>query len=71
MTVFAIVLGFVEGFFYSRVAPKGTFALPFVNYEMAQTHLFFFWGFVLVMTLFVLGLIAGLANWFALSRMVE
>ena len=57
MTMFAIILGFVEGFFYSRVAPTGTFSVPFVNYEMPQSHLFFFWGFVLVMTLFSLGLI--------------
>lgn len=58
MTSFAVVLGFVEGFFYSRVAPNGNFSLPFLNYEMPQSNLFFFWGFVLVMTLFSLGLIS-------------
>lgn len=56
MTVFAVIVAGVEGFFYSRVAPStGTFSLPFLNYEMPQIHLFFFWGFVLVMTLFSLG----------------
>jgi ABC-type multidrug transport system fused ATPase/permease subunit len=56
MTLFAVILACVEGFFYSRVAPStGTFSLPFVDYEMPQMHLFFFWGFVLVMTLFSLG----------------
>lgn len=58
VTIFAVVVACVEGFFYSRVAPTGTFTLPFFNYEMPQAHLFFFWGFVLVMTLFSLGLIA-------------
>ena len=58
MTSFAVILGFVEGFFYSRVAPTGNFSLPFLNYEMPQSNLFFFWGFVLVMTLFSLGFIS-------------
>lgn len=58
ITIFAMIVACVEGFFYSRVAPTGTFTLPFFNYEMPQNHLFFFWGFVLVMTLFSLGLIA-------------
>ncbi len=56
MTVFAIIVAGVEGFFYSRVAPStGTFSLPFLSFEMRQSDLFFFWGFVLVMTLFSLG----------------
>jgi len=58
MTTFAVILGFVEGFFYSRVAPNGNFSVPFINYEMPQSNLFFFWGFVLVMTLFSLGFIS-------------
>ncbi|MBI4428092.1 MAG: hypothetical protein HY562_03125 [Ignavibacteriales bacterium] len=58
ITIFAVIVACVEGFFYSRVAPTGTFTLPFFNYEMPQSDLFFFWGFVLVMTLFSLGLIA-------------
>lgn len=58
ITLFAVIVACVEGFFYSRVAPTGTFTLPFFGYEMPQSHLFFLWGFVLVMTLFSLGLIA-------------
>jgi hypothetical protein len=56
MVVFAVILACVEGFFYSRVAPSsGLFTLPFINYELPQSNLFFLWGFVLVMTLFGLG----------------
>jgi hypothetical protein len=56
MVVFSFILACVEGFFYSRVAPStGLFTVPFVNYEMLQSNLFFLWGFVLVMTLFSLG----------------
>lgn len=56
MLLFAIVIAVVEGFFYSRVAPtSGTFTLPFLDYVMLQSTLFFLWGFVLVMTLFSLG----------------
>lgn len=58
IAVFAVIVACVEGFFYSRVAPStDTFSLPFLKYEMPQSHLFFLWGFVLVMTLFSLGLI--------------
>lgn len=58
ITLFAVIVGCVEGFFYSRVAPTGTYSLPFLDYEMPLSDWFFFWGFVLVMTLFSLGLIA-------------
>lgn len=58
ITICAVIVACVEGFFYSRVAPTGSFTLPFLNYELPQSHLFFFWGFVLVITLFSLGLIA-------------
>ncbi|MBI3952084.1 MAG: hypothetical protein HY314_16680 [Acidobacteria bacterium] len=58
MTLFAVIVACVEGFFYSRIAPStDTFRFPFLNYEMPQSHLFFFWGFVLVMCLFILGFI--------------
>lgn len=58
IAVFAVIVACVEGFFYSRVAPSAdTFSLPFLSYEIPQSHLFFLWGFVLVMTLFSLGLI--------------
>ncbi len=55
MVVFSVILACVEGFFYSRVASTGLFTVPFINYEMPQSNLFFLWGFVLVMTLFSLG----------------
>jgi uncharacterized protein YukE len=58
LTLFALIVAFVEGFFYSRIAdPAATVSLPFFNYEMLQSHLFFLWGFVLVMVLFTLGFI--------------
>jgi len=56
ITLFAMIMACVEGFFYSRIAPStGTFSLPFLSYEMPQSNFYFFWGFVLVMTLFILG----------------
>jgi len=50
----------VEGFFYSRIMPTRTetVTIPLVNYTVAQTDIFFTWGFLLVMTLFGLGLIS-------------
>jgi len=56
MIVLAFIVACVEGFFYSRIAPSsGVFTVPFINYAMAQSNLFFLWGFALVMTLFSLG----------------
>jgi hypothetical protein len=61
----ALIVACVEGFFYSRIAPQGeTFTLPFVETAMAQSSLFFLWGFALVMTLFGL----GMATYEALDR---
>ena len=55
---FALIVASVEGFFYSRIAdPAATVSLPFLNYELPQSHLFFLWGFALVMVLFILGFI--------------
>jgi hypothetical protein len=49
----------VEGFFYSRIMPSRTetVTLPLIGYTVPQTDIFFMWGFLLVMTLFGLGLI--------------
>lgn len=58
ITLFAVIVACIEGLFYSRVAPTGTYSLPFLDYEIPLRDWFFFWGFVLVMTLFSLGLIA-------------
>lgn len=56
MMVFAFILACVNGFFYSRVAPSsGVLTLPFINYAMPQSTLFFIGGFILTMTLFSLG----------------
>jgi len=56
MMVFAFILACVDGFFYSRVAPStGVFTVPFINFTMPKSNLFFLWGFVLMMTLFSLG----------------
>lgn len=56
---FALLLSCVEGFFYSRVAPSGSpFTFPFIKYTIPQTDLFFLWGMILVLTLFLLGSIA-------------
>lgn len=54
----AVGMACIEGFFYSRIMPNRseTVTIPFVNYTVAQTDLFFLWGFLLVMTLFGLGL---------------
>jgi hypothetical protein len=58
ITVFAVIVASVEGFFYSGIASSTSmYSLPFLNYEMPKSHFFFFWGFVLVMALFVLGFI--------------
>jgi hypothetical protein len=61
-TLFAfgsICLACVEGFFYSRIIPNRTetVTIPVVNYTLPQTDMFFLWGFLLVMTLFGLGMI--------------
>jgi hypothetical protein len=54
----ALIVSFVEGSFYSRIAsPTTKVMFPFLNYEMLQTQLFFLWGFGLVWSLFLLGLI--------------
>jgi hypothetical protein len=55
----AVGMACVEGFFYSRIMPNRTetVTIPFLNYTLPQTDLFFLWGFLLVMTLFGLGLV--------------
>jgi hypothetical protein len=59
LVVFGVGIAVVEGFFYSRIHQNrtDTVTIPFVNYNLAQTDIYFIWGFLLVMTLFVLGLI--------------
>ena len=59
MTGFGIGIALVEGFFYSRIHPNraDTVTIPFVNYTIAQSDIYFMWGFLLVMSLFSLGLI--------------
>jgi len=53
----ALGLGFLEGYFYSQIAPSSAppFPIPIVGYKIPQSDFFFFWGFALVMALFVLG----------------
>ncbi|HEU0140964.1 MAG TPA: hypothetical protein VFQ79_14670 [Bryobacteraceae bacterium] len=55
--VLAVAIASVEGFFYSQVAPSrdSMVEFPFIGYEIKQAHLFFVWGFALVMVLFGLG----------------
>jgi hypothetical protein len=55
----AVGVACVEGFFYSRIMPSRveTVTLPLIGYTLPQTDIFFIWGFLLVMTLFGLGLI--------------
>jgi hypothetical protein len=55
----AVGVACVEGFFYSRINPNRseTVTIPLISYTLPQTDLFFLWGFLLVMTLFGLGLI--------------
>jgi hypothetical protein len=55
----AVCVACVEGFFYSRIVPNraDTMTIPLINYTLPQTDVFFMWGFLLVMTLFGLGMI--------------
>ncbi len=55
----AVCVACVEGFFYSRIIPNrtDTVTIPLINYTIPQTDIFFIWGFLLVMTLFGLGMI--------------
>ena len=55
----AVGVAGVEGFFYSRIVPNRTdiVTIPLIGYTLPQTDVFFIWGFLLVMTLFGLGLI--------------
>jgi len=59
VTVFAGGIACVEGFFYSRIIPTRTetVTLPIIGYTLPQTDIFFIWGFLLVTTLFSLGII--------------
>jgi len=54
----AMGIACVEGFFYSRISPDRTriVTIPIVNYGVPEPDIFFIWGFLLVMTLFLLGL---------------
>ena len=54
----AVAMACVEGFFYSRIMPNrtDTVTIPLIGYTLPQTDVFFIWGFLLVMTLFGLGL---------------
>jgi hypothetical protein len=54
----AVGIACVEGFFYSRIMPTRveTVTIPLIGYTLPQTDVFFIWGFLLVMTLFALGL---------------
>lgn len=55
----AVGVACVEGFFYSQIVQDNaaTVTIPLVNYTLPQAHLFFLWGFILVMALFGLGLV--------------
>jgi len=58
MSLFTFGIAIVEGMFYSRIHQNRAdmVTIPFVNYTVAQTDIYFMWGFLLVMGLSSFGL---------------
>ncbi len=58
LVLFAVLLAFVEGFFYSRVGdPQQAAEVPFVDVTLNMQQAFFIWGFMLPLVLALLGYI--------------